>query len=96
MHQAPNFRLFIFEGTMADRWLIEYGTTRDSMKIVGKAGTRADAASTAQAHLDKNPGEPEAERIVFPADNPAGEYCCANGFYRITRLGSGQWRAIVD
>ncbi|MGH9419864.1 MAG: hypothetical protein ACRD3J_07825 [Thermoanaerobaculia bacterium] len=66
------------------------------MKIVGKAGTRGDAASTAQAHLDKNPGEPEAERIVFPADNPAGEYPCANGFYRITRLGSGRWRAIED
>ena len=81
---------------MADRWLIEYGTSRDSMKIVGKAGTRADAAATAQTHLDSNPGEPEAERIVFPADNPAGEYCCAGGFYRITRLGSGQWRAIVD
>jgi hypothetical protein len=81
---------------MADRWLIEYGTSRDSMKIVGKAGTRADAAATAQAHLDKNPGEPDAERIVFPPDNPAGEYCCTGGFYRITRLGSGQWRAIVD
>ncbi len=66
------------------------------MAIVGKAGTRADAAATAQAHLDVNPEAFDGDRIVFPADNPAGEYCCAGGFYRITRLGSGQWRAIVD
>ena len=81
---------------MADRWLIEYGQSRDKMIIVGKAGTRAEAAATAQTHLDAHPGEPGVERLVFPPDNPAGEYCCAGGFYRITRLGSGQWRAIVD
>ena len=81
---------------MADRWLIEHGTSRDKMTIVGKAGTRADAAATAQAHLDARPAEAKAERLIFPADNPAGEYCCAEGFYRITRLGSGQWRAVVD
>jgi len=81
---------------MADRWLIEYGTSKDGMKIVGKAGTRANAAATAQAHLDKNPSAQEAGRIVFPADNPAGEYRCAVGVYRITRLASGQWCAVVD
>lgn len=81
---------------MADRWLIEYGQSWDKMTIVGKAGTRAEAASTAQIHFDARPREPEMERMVFPADNPAGEYCCADGFYRITRLGSGQWKVIVD
>lgn len=81
---------------MADRWLIEYGSSKESMVIVGKAGTRADAAATAQAHFDSNPREPEMEPLVFPPDNPAGEYCCTGGFYRITRLGTGQWRAIVD
>ena len=81
---------------MADRWLIEYGTSKDNTQIVGKAGTRADAAATAQRHLDSRPAEPGMERIVFPPDNPAGEYCCAGGFYRITRLGSGVWRAVPD
>ena len=81
---------------MADRWLIECGPSRDKMRIVGKAGTRAEAASTAQTHFDARPQETETERLVFPADNPAGEYPFADGFYRITRLGSGQWKAIVD
>ncbi|MEP6506963.1 MAG: hypothetical protein ABJC63_01965 [Gemmatimonadales bacterium] len=81
---------------MADRWLIEYGPSGEKMTIVGKAGTRADAASTAQTHFDTHPHEPAMERMVFPADNPAGEYCCGGGFYRITRLGSGHWKAIVD
>ena len=81
---------------MADRWLIEYGPSRDKMTIVGKAGTRADAASTAQTHFDAHANGSGAERVVFPPDNPAGEYPCGDGVYRITRLGSGQWKAIVD
>lgn len=64
------------------------------MKMVGKAGTRADAAATAQRHHDSQPLEDGAERLVFPAENPAGEYCCAGGFYRITRLATGQWKAV--
>jgi hypothetical protein len=79
---------------VADRWLIEYGTNKANMTMVGKAGTRADAAATAQRHLDSRPAEPGVERLVFPPDNPAGEYCCAGGFYRITRLGTGQWKAV--
>ena len=81
---------------MADRWLIEYGQSRDKMTIVGKAGTRGEAAATAQTHFDARANGDGGERVVFPADNPAGEYPFDGGFYRITRLGSGQWKAIVD
>jgi hypothetical protein len=79
---------------MADRWLIQYGEKKESLGIVGKASTRAQAASVAQEHFDSMPNDPPRERIVFDPENPAGEYRCANGWYRITRLGSGQWSAI--
>ena len=79
---------------MADRWLIEHGPSKDQMTMVGKAGTRADAAATAQKHFDSNRGDSGTERLVFPPDNPAGEYPYSGGVYRITRLGTGQWRAI--
>ena len=62
--------------------------------MVGKAGTRAEAAATAQKHFDGQPAEDGMERLVFPPDSPAGEYFCAGGFYRITRLATGQWRAV--
>ncbi len=64
------------------------------MAMVSKAGTRAEAAAAAQQHLDSRLMEPGMERLVFPPDNPAGEYCCAGGFYRITRLATGQWKAV--
>ena len=79
---------------MADRWLIQYGERKESLAIVGKASTRAQAASVAQEHFDSMPDGPARERIVFDPENPAGEYRCGNGWYRITRLGSGQWSAI--
>jgi hypothetical protein len=79
---------------MADRWLIQFGKSQDDMTTVGKATTRADAAATAQRHHDSQPAEPDAERLVFPPDNPAGDYCCARGFYKITRLATGQYRAV--
>ena len=79
---------------MADRWLIQYGAEKESLQIIGKASTRAQAALVAQDHFDRMPEEPPRDRIVFDPENPAGEYRCANGWYRITRLGSGQWAAI--
>lgn len=79
---------------MADRWLIQYGEEKEALRIIGKASTRGHAASVAQEHFDSQPKDPPRERIVFDPENPAGEYRCTNGWYRITRLGSGQWAAI--
>ncbi|MEO8576239.1 MAG: hypothetical protein ABI556_06055 [Gemmatimonadales bacterium] len=79
---------------MADRWLIQYGEEKEALRIIGKASTRAHAASVAQEHFDGMPNDPPRQRIVFDPENPAGEYRCVNGWYRITRLGSGQWAAI--
>ena len=79
---------------MADRWLIQYGEEKGALRMIGKASTRAHAASVAQEHFDGQPNDPPRDRIVFDPENPAGEYRCGNGWYRITRLGSGQWAAI--
>ena len=79
---------------MADRWLIQYGEEKEALRIIGKASTRAHAASVAQEHFDGQPNDPRRDRVVFDPENPAGEYRCGNGWYRITRLGSGQWAAI--
>ncbi|HEX2722866.1 MAG TPA: hypothetical protein VHM24_08110 [Gemmatimonadaceae bacterium] len=81
---------------MADRWLIQYGTEKDSLRIIGKASTRGQAASIAQGHFDSNCAEDKDARVVFDPENPAGEYQCSKGWYRITRLGSGQWAVIRD
>ncbi len=79
---------------MADRWLIQYGEQKESLQNIGKASTRAQAALVAQEHFDSANADETRERIVFDPENPAGEYRCASGWYRITRLGSGQWAAI--
>lgn len=78
---------------MADRWLIQYGGDQNALDIIGKASTRAQAAAIAQAHFDARPAD-SAGALVFDPENPAGEYPCAHGYYRITRLGSGKWRPV--
>lgn len=78
---------------MADRWLIQYGENQNALEIVGKASTRAQAAAVAQAHLDATRPD-NSMTVEIDPENPAGDYPCAHGHYRITRLGSGKWRAV--
>ena len=79
---------------MADRWVIQYGTEKDNLRTIGRASTRIEAAGVAQAHFDTTPGAVGRDRIIFDVSNPAGDYCCAGGWYRITRLSTGQWKKV--
>lgn len=78
---------------MADRWLIQYGENQNALEIVGKASTRAQAAAVARSHHDATRTD-SATPLPIDPENPAGDYPCADGWYRITRLGSGKWRAV--
>ena len=76
---------------MADRWLIQFGEDREKLRTIGKASTRAQAAAVAQAHFDASTQASEGQRMVFDAENPAGEYRSVGGWYKITRLASGSY-----
>lgn len=78
---------------MADRWLIQFGSDETSLEIVGKGSTRVQAIEIAQIHFDETRTDGMMSLPIDP-ENPAGDYPCAHGHYRITRLGSGKWRAV--
>jgi hypothetical protein len=68
-------------------WIVEFGQTRDTVKVLGRFSDPSDAAAAAQRHVDAKAGREEQERIVFDPIQPRGDYCCANGWYRITNDG---------
>jgi hypothetical protein len=70
---------------MAERWIIEYGREQEALKIVGLASNPAEAASVAQVHFNDLPWEPNHERLKFNPGSLAGDYHCAEGWYRISR-----------
>jgi len=64
--------------------VVEFGQTKDSLTVLGRFSDPADAAAAAQRHLDANSEDEPRERIVFDSVQASGDYCCANGWDRIT------------